>query len=232
MKKRIDIKIPAGWRELTLEQLLEVARVTNLTLTKNEVLFVLLCRFGGIVTTGTDGQTTHFTDKAGETFHLQEWQLFDFCKRLEWVLNTVPEDIVSPLGIDGHLNNISFEDFFNAEVLMYRYNTENDTRYIDEALKILGYGRRIKDDTVRRAVSIWWTGVLSYMKTLYPNVFSGDSSDEDDYDPRKTFLNIMLMLNDDRPQDNDDICRANVHFVLSALDSRINKAKQIEKQMK
>ena len=231
MMERIDISVPTGWNELSVDQLLEVSRVMDLALTKEEVLFILTCRFGGLKLIQTVGGVSIFTDKEKHRFALQDWQIVDFCKRLSWVLDTVPVDIVSPLGIDGHLDKVNFENYFGADANMFRFNYTGDVKFLCLALKLLGYKRRCPNRTMRRAVSIWWTGVQGYLKGLYPNVFAGDGYAYE-YNPRETYKNIMLMLNDDRPQDNETICKTNVHDVLPALDSRIMKSKQMEEQMK
>lgn len=231
MMERIDISVPTGWNELSVDQLLEVSRVMDLALTREEVLFVLTCRFGGLKLIQTVGGVSVFTDKEKHRFALQDWQIVDFCKRLSWVLDTVPVDIVSPLGIDGHLNELSFEDYFQADALMFRYTYTGDVMFLRQALRQLGYRKRCRHRVMRRAVSIWWTGVQGYLKELYPNVFAGDGY-ADEYNPRETYKNIMLMLNDDRPQENETICKTNVHDVLSALESKIEKSKRMEEQIK
>lgn len=227
----IDIKVPSGWNELTRDQLLEVSRVMDLALTKEEVLLILTCRFGGLKLIQTVGGVSIFTDKEKHSFALQDWQIVDFCKRLSWVLDTVPVDIVSPLGIDGHLNEVSFEDYFQADALMFRYTYTGDVRFLCQALGVLGYRKRCRHRAMLRAVSIWWTGVQGYLKELYPNVFAGDG-DAGEYNPRETYKNIMLMLNDGKPQYNDAIENANVHDVLSALEYKIEQAKEMERKMK
>lgn len=58
---------------------------------------------------------------------------------------------------------------------------------------------------------------------MYPNVFAPSNGGE--FNPFKSLQEMHLLLNDDRPQDNERIDNARLHDVLSALDSKIEKMK-------
>ena len=232
MMETIELTVPTSWNELTKRQLLTVASFIDMTLTREEVLFVLTCMFSGIKFIKDEGHIYEFVEEeTNRHFVLKDWQMKWFCDKMKWVLDTSPVDIVSPLGIDGHLNNVSFDDYFEADALFFNYRFTGDKDAFIKALKIIGGKRFYLCNETFTAVMLWWTGVQGYMKQLYPNVFSGDG-DAEEYNPREAYQNIMLMLNDDRPQENEKIGKTNVHAVLAALDSKIQKAKQMEEQMR
>lgn len=227
--EEIKLTVPRSWNELTKGELLTIASLMNLSLTKEEVLFALTCRFSGIKFINAEGRIYEFVEtETGRHFVLQDWQIKYFCDQMKWVLDTSPVDIVSPLGIDGHLNNVSFDDYFEADALFFKYRFTGDKGAFIKALKIIG-GKRFYAPwrVLFTAVMLWWTGVQGYLKQLYPNVFSGDG-DAEEYNPSGTYQNIMLMLNNDQPQENEKIGRTNVHAVLSALESKIEKSKRME----
>lgn len=234
MMETIELTVPTSWNELTKRQLLTVASFIDMTLTREEVLFVLTCMFSGIKFIKDEGHIYEFVEvETNRHFALKDWQMKWFCDKMKWVLDTSPVDIVSPLGIDGHLNDVSFDDYFEADALFFKHRITGDTDAYWRAVELLGYKAwpKMVSRGMRLAVDIWWTGVQGYMKQLYPNVFSGDG-DAEEYNPREAYQNIMLMLNDDRPQENEKIGKTNVHAVLAALDSKIQKAKQMEEQMR
>lgn len=63
---------------------------------------------------------------------------------------------------------------------------------------------------------------------MYPNVFAKSEGSGGVYNPFKSLQEMHLLLNDDRPQDNEKIDDARLHDVLSALDSKIEKLKRRE----
>ena len=80
----------------------------------------------------------------------------------------------------------------------------------------------------------WYDCFKGWLQEKYPLVFQkADSStgSEAACNPVEARRNIMLMLNEGRPQDNEAIERSNVHDVLSALQHKIEEAKHIEEQM-
>ena len=79
----------------------------------------------------------------------------------------------------------------------------------------------------------WYECFKDWLQERYPLVFQkAESGSEGPASPVEARQNIMLMLNDNRPQDNEAIERSNVHDVLAALQHKIEEAKHIEEQMK
>lgn len=72
---------------------------------------------------------------------------------------------------------------------------------------------------------------MSQLAPMYPNMFAKSGSGGE-RNPFKTLQEIHLLLNDDRPQDNEKIDDSRLHDVLSALDSKIEKLKRREAELR
>ena len=223
----IDLKAPESWSELTLDQLKTVVRLMRLQLTREEFLLVLFLNFTGVKK--SDGG---FITADGRRFALTDGQVMDFCNRFSFILDEMPCDIANPTSVDRHLNNITFGSYFHADSLMYGYHLRGDTEMVRKALDDLGEKVDKIDGDYADLVSLWWSGVQQWLKEQYPHVFADGEGTGEAYSPLKARQNILLMLNDGKPQDNDAIENAQVHDVLSALEHKIEQAKEMERRMK
>ncbi|MBQ8958105.1 MAG: hypothetical protein IJ057_06340 [Bacteroidales bacterium] len=225
---RIDLTIPRNWNEVAKEQLAIIASLMNEQLTREEMLFVLFCRMTGL---RYEGKGVFLTaDK--KRIRLETWQLSDFCGRLAFVLDTLPCDIVNPTRVNSYLDDITFGDYFHADSLVYGYRLEGNPDMVRRALGDLGDHRRGVSKQFANEVMLWWAGVQQWLKSQYPLVLEDSGSSAEPYDPLKARQNIMLMLNNDNPRDNEHIEQSKMHDVFAALQSKIEHAKQREEQMK
>lgn len=227
--ERIELNAPASWGELTVDQLGLVVKLMRLQLTREELLLTLFLNFTGVKKSGDV-----FITADGTRFGMKDYEVMDFSSRFAFILDEMPCDIANPTEIDGHLNDISFGSYFHADALMYGYRKNNDKEMVRTALLDLGTDVDNIDDDCAELVSLWWSGVQQWLKVQYPCVFAdGDGEGSSDgYSPLKARRNILLMLNDGKPQYNDAIENANVHDVLSALEYKIEQAKEMERKMK
>jgi hypothetical protein len=238
----IVLKIPTVWLFLTTEQLWETVEVMTENLRREEVLLVLLCKFAGIKmmagTTEEDGKKvvhTRFKDAEGNVFDLEDWQVSDFCGRLAYLMDDdMPMDVQWPFRWDRYLMDTSFGDWFHADAMLLRYALEGDIKRLKVAMKDLGDPHDDLQPTDPDAVLLlkWYDLFKGWLQEKYPLVFQKpEPGSEPTSNPVETRQNIMLMLNDNRPQDNEAIERSNVHDVLAALQHKIEEAKHIEEQM-
>ena len=228
MSERIDLRIPTSWNEVTKEQLGIIATLMNGQLIREELLLVMFCQFANIKHMGMGVFETADRKK----IRLETWQLSDFCGRLNFIIDEMPCDIVNPTRVNSYLDDITFGNYFHADALLYGYRLQGDTDMVRQALADLGDHRRGVSKQFANEVMIWWTGVQQWLKGQYPLVLEETGSSTEPYDPLKARQNIMLMLNNDMPQDNEHIEQSKMHDVLSALQSKIEHAKQREEQMK
>lgn len=225
----INLTAPASWNELTVDQLKTVASLMRLQLTREELLLSLFVRFTGIKKVSDIG----FVTSDGIRFDMAQYEIIDFCNRIAFIIDEMPCDIANPTSIDGHLNDITFGAYFHADALMYGYRMKGDKEMARAALDDLGMYAESIDDDYAELVSLWWIGVQQWLKLQYPLVFADGEGDGDgQYSPLKARQNILLMLNDGKPQDNDAIENAQVHDVLSALEYKIEQAEEMERRMK
>lgn len=223
----IDLKAPESWSELTLDQLKTVVRLMRLHLTREEFLLALFLNFTGVKK--ADGS---FIAADGRRFTMTDVQVMDFCNRFSFILDEMPFDIANPTSIDRHLNDITFGSYFYADSLMYGYHLRGDTEMVRKALGDLGEEVDKIDDDYADLVSLWWTGVQQWLKEQYPHVFADGEGTGEAYSPLKARQNILLMLNEGKPQDNYRIEQSQVHDVLGALEYRIEQARAMEMRMK
>ena len=224
---KIELKAPASWGEMTVDQLKLVVKLMRLQLTREELLLTLFLNF-----TGVKKSENYFITIDGAMFGMEDYEIMDFCNRISFILDEMPCDIANPTTVDGHLNNISFGNYFHADALMYGYRKKNDKEMVRNALYDLGMGKESIDEDYAELVSLWWTGVQQWLKIQYPTVFDCDGESGEAYDPLKARQNIMLMLNNNCPQDNQRIEDSKMHDVLSALQAKIEHARQLEEEMK
>ena len=222
----IDLKAPTSWQEVTKEHLAIIASLINEQLSREEMLFVLFCRFTGIL---HEGQGVFVTSDK-HRIRIETWQLDDFCNRLAFVLDEMPCDIVNPTRVNSYLDDITFGNYFHADSLIYGYRLQGNTDMVRKALDDLGDHRRGVSKQFANEVMIWWTGVQQWLKSQYPLVLENSGSSTEAYDPLKARQNIMLMLNNDMPQDNEQIEESKMHDVFAALQSKIEYAKMLQAQ--
>ena len=237
----IDLHIPTCWKELTTEQLREVVELALMGLHREEYLLVLFCKFANVkMVTGTADEDekkvvhTRFTDTDGHEFELEDWQVSDFCGRLAFVLDEqMPMDVAWPWKWNRYLYATSFGDWFKADAQMLGYALEGDQDRLKGAMKYLGDPHDTLEPSDITLMLRWYECFKDWLRERYPLVFqkAEQGSEEGPASPVETRQNIMLMLNDNRPQDNELIEKSNVHDVLAALQHKIEYAKQIEEQM-
>lgn len=236
----IDLTIPKDWSEVSAEQLRCIVELYDAELSREAFLLVLLCKLSGIAmvagTSEKDGKkTVHtlFKDKDGNTFKLEDWAVADFCGRLAYTLDTVPRDIACPFSWDRHLIDATFASWFHADALMLRYYATQNEEFMKAAMEDLGDPH---DNLTRLDVElmrIWWEDFQDWLIEQYPLVFKKTGKGlEGVISPLETRKNIMLMLNEGRPQDNERIEDSNLHDVLSALQYKIEEAEHVKQALK
>ena len=226
MSEKIELSMPVNWKEVTKEQLGIIASLMNEQLTREETLLVLFCRFTGLKHEGRGV----FVTAQGQRIRLEAWQLHDFCGRLAYIMDEKPCDIVNPTKVNSYLDDITFGAYFHADSLMYGYLLKGDPKLVQKALRDLGDHSWWMSKQRATEILLWWTGVQQWLKGQYPDVFATKKGDADGYDPLTARQNIMLLLNDDNPQDNTQIEESKMHDVLAALQHKIEYAKMLQEQ--
>lgn len=221
--ERIDLYIPDGWDDVTAGQLRTIAEIQCLGLSRKETLVALFLRLSGVKMKHNGDYVT----ADGRTFRMESWQLADFCGRLAWAMDETPDTLPNPTGVDGYLRDMTFGDWFETDTQIRMLPDATAFNQVKRLLKI----HRETDDADVMIVRAWWNCVSASLAAKYPLVLTGGENNGE-YDPFSTLQNMYLMLNDDHPQENARINDANVHDVLSALENKVRKARETERQLK
>ena len=238
----IDLHIPTCWQEMTYDDLRDVVELALKGMTPQAYLLALFCELSGVkIVEGTTEEDenkvvhTHFKDAEGHVFDLEDWQVSDFCGRLKFVYDQqMPIDVQWPFKWDCYLMDTTFGDWFHADALMLGFSMSGNIEQLKGAMKDLGdpHDDLQPQDPDFVLMLRWYDCFKDWLQQRYPLVFQkAEPGEETASNPVEARQNIMLMLNDNRPQDNEAIERSNVHDVLSALQHKIEEAKHIEEQM-
>lgn len=219
------MRMPASWEEVTPSDLHSLARLSDRSVSRETMLVLLLLRMNGMTfiynrQRGTGLQTEYRVRKGWRRYWLPVWVLQQYANQLSFLVDSVAALPFSPLkGVSPMLYGVAFEDYYAADAQLYRYQQTGRAACLRRAVYLLT-GRRCRPRRVRgREMVIWWAGIRQMLQDRYPNVFSGDGSQA--ASPAETLLSVLEALNGFRPQDNGAILRADVHYVLSALNSKI-----------
>lgn len=234
----IDLHTPTCWKELTTEQLREVVELALMGLHREEYLLVLFCKFANVVmlvgsSTDPEAVKNRFRDSEGQEFELEDWQVAEFCGRLSFVLDEqMPMEVAWPWKWNRHLLATSFGDWFHADAQMLGFALDGNPERLKVAMKDLGDPPETLEPSDITLLLRWYECFKDYLQQTYPLVFQkAEPGANSPTSPIEARQNIMLMLNEGHPQDNEAIEKTNMHDVLAALQHKIEYAKQIEQQM-
>ena len=236
----IDLHIPTCWQEMTYDDLRDVVELALKGMTPQAYLLALFCELSGVkIVEGTTEEDenkvvhTRFKDAEGHVFDLEDWQVSDFCGRLKFVYDQqMPMEVAWPFKWDRYLMDTKFGDWFHADAQILGFALEGNPERLLGAMKDLGDPHDSIEPCDITLMLRWYECFKDWLQERYPLVFQKPSpGSESQVSPVENRQNIMLMLNDNRPQDNEAIEQSNVHDVLAALQHKIEYAKQIEQQM-
>jgi len=238
----IELKVPTSWQELSTEQLMDVVTLAQNGMPREQYLLALFLRFSGVKmiagTSKEDGKKvvrTHFKDAEGNHFDLDDWQLKEFCDKLDFVMSaSIPLNTAWPFKWDRYLLNMSFEHWFRADALLLQYTQANDLDCLKKAMAELGdpHDDMKEPDIYATLMILWYNSFKDWLQERYPLVFKKAKGDEaTTYSPIDARQNILLMLNENRPQENQRIEESDVHDVLAALQQKIEQANEIERKL-
>lgn len=231
MTVRFDLEAPMSWQALTPDQVRAVARLTHGGLLRQECLVALFCELCGVQLSRED--ETLLLHRGENAMPISAITLGDLSSRFSWILDTEPVETACPFdGLDRYLMDTTFGDYFHADAMVLRFVTTGDMECARKALTDLGIPNPDLTEEEAWALQLWWVGMKNGLKERYPYVFEDTGDDGEGYNPITARQNIMLMLNDGKPQDNEKIEQSNLHDVLSALQNKIEQAKHLEEQMK
>lgn len=228
----INITAPLSWNELSLCDLKHVAQVMMLPeIDRTHASILLFCKLAGLKMKKNIAGSVFFK-KGKLKFILEPYQLMDFSQKMNYIFEEKPCDIVNPTKIDSHLIEVKFGDYYFANAMMMRYQFTGEKKFVRQALKTLGQRTIYLSKIKGQMIWIWWMGVQSYLQDLYPLVFPKGGDDNSDKTSYQILQDIYLMLNENRPQDNQHIADSELHSVLSALQNKIEQYNREKEALK
>lgn len=229
----INLEYPRSWEEVSEKHLRILGSLFLKERTREDLLFELFCKFTGIrllMREGMDEGTpaaVYFFKKKGQKFSLPVAVIRDACEEMAFLIETVglPE---SPIpSVNKKLHGISFKQYYFADAYCMQYDKTKKVQYINSMYEVLTGVKPsslLKDDIM--AINIWWVGVKKYMKDQYPEVFSEGEESALDKTPADTLVDILSILNENKPERNGELLEADVHAVLHALNNIYSNSKQ------
>ncbi len=255
---RIDLEAPMSWQALSSGQVRAVARITHGGLLREEQLIALFCELCGVTLSHEgEVIILHRGEEAtpidvlalGDLSSRFGWVLdtepddtacpFEGINR--YLLDTTFGDYFHADAMllrfattgDMECARRAYKDLDGMEARQERWRESlreglvTKTEYEAE-LERLRKKYDSMDEVEAWAMQLWWCGVTNGLKVRYPLVFESPGDSGEGYNPIEARRNIMLLLNDGKPQDNEKIEQSNLHDVLSALQHKIEKAKHAE----
>lgn len=232
----IDIKYPTNWESVTREHLLILGKLMQNNLTREELLFDLLCRISGVkplikpgIAEDTPMAEFLFKKKGSGRFWMPVWMVRQACEELAFIVETVglPESPI--LSVNSKLHGVSFKAFYFADAYLCRYQSTKDISMILNMHKELT-GKKIKKISPAEinAIIVWWCGVKEYLKNQYPEVLKDGDEPLQDKTPAEILHEILSVLNKNEPQKNTEILSSEVHAVMHSLNNIYITAKKYD----
>lgn len=218
----INLNYPVSWEEVTREQLLLIAEQILRGRTREEFLLVTFCKLTGIriVLNCAEHSSGFKFSKGRKKFNIPISTIRMACEELSFLLEKtgLPESPI--LSVGTKLHGISFRQYFFANAYFYRYQQTKEHYLIEQMHQALTGNKhsKVKSHEVM-ALTIWWSGVQNFLKERYPLVFSDQNGEESNNTPADTLQEILSALNDNKPQENENILNSEVHAVLQALQN-------------
>lgn len=216
----IALTYPQSWEQVRLKDLMIIASVISLRLTKEEMLFSLFMKLTGCKDVAMREAGLFRMRKGKKWFSLSVVDLKKYCDSLSFILDDIDLPGVSPVKINRKLHGVSFGDYYFADVYISQYNKTHKRKYMRKALRRL-HCRCVLTQNKMTAIVIWWHGLGNFFRNRYPYVFSGEG--EGQYSPADSLSELLAVITDNCPQYNDAVLKQGVNDILIALNYKLQQ---------
>ena len=247
--REIHLTAPAGWTDITPEQLLFVSGLFGEQLSEAEFLIRCLVNFTGIepvkhgITTGDGELLYEFLDPDGELFSLSAEEMKSLTDELRWLTGSVglcrlPEKLGGLSPVDSRLFGVTLEEYLLAD---QHYANYSATKRVDDLNHLIAvfyrkpgegwdegkYKRYVNilrsvPNHAKSAVYIWFTGLKKWIIDKYPYMFGdGTGGETSAASPDEHILRLFASLNNGDVTKNKEILRTHVHEVFYELNQKI-----------
>lgn len=232
---KINLAYPVKWETMSFEDFREVCKILSIQgIDRERALFLCLCALAHIRPDDPNkydpraikGKMPFVID--GQSYVIGAKTIAEACHDLAYIFDEIGLPPCPLKGVDETLYNVPFDVFYTADsfILRYQASPEKNNTWLKEATKALTGGRKRKlEPWERTAVVIWWNGVKQRLSGMYPYVLKGGSG-VSDRTQAEILRDLLSTLNENKPQDNEKILKADTHSVLKALDNIYRNAQQ------
>ncbi|MHC1781017.1 MAG: hypothetical protein AB9922_12360 [Bacteroidales bacterium] len=231
---KIDLQYPTKWDSVTREHLLIFGKLMQKNLTREELLFDLLCRITRIIPLikpgideGTPSAEYLFKKKNSGRFWMPVWMVRQACEELAFMIETVGLPECPIISVNSRIHGVTFKAFYFADAYFSRYQSTKDITMMFNMYRELT-GKKIKKihPAEITAITIWWCGVKEYLKNQYPEVLKDGDEPSSDKTPAEILHEILSVLNKNEPGRNTEILASEVHAVFHSLNNIYITAKK------
>ena len=228
----INLIYPTSWDQVTKDHLLILGELMEKTMTREELLFSLLCKITGIkplIAQGENENTPeakfHFS-KDGKKFKMDAWMIRQASEELLFMIESIGLPMCPIDNISNKLYDLKFEAFYFADAYMTMYQSNKKKDYILSFYSSLT-GRKIRSISPAEinAITIWWCGLKTFLKETYPDVLKESEDDCSDKSPADMLYEVLSILNNNEPQKNKEILASDVHAVMHSLNNIFKASK-------
>ncbi len=246
---KIDITLPKSWQDLSLEQVLIVAKQFSIEQDKQSFLTQCFLRFSGwklrrkMIRTKQELLFVFSHEK--QQFTLDAATFRELCQSLNFLLEHVELCKLVPqignfLTCNEKLYDLTLERYLLADNFYIAYSTTQAASRLDllcavlctpkgktwneQKLQVHAQELEGKFPIEKQALYLWYTGMKSWLKTKYPHVFGSSNSTSTPTPADEIILNILSVLNQGDVTKNPMIYQAPVHEALQELNRRIEQS--------
>lgn len=232
---KINLSYPVSWETMSFQDFREVCKILSIqNIGRERALFLCLCALahirpddpGKYDPVAIKGKMPFIID--GKEYFIGAKAVAEACHDLSFILDSAGLPPCPLEKVNNLLYDIPFDVFYTADSYIARYQAENcqNNTWLKEAVKTLTGGRKRKLEPWERiAMVIWWNGAKQRLSERYPYVLKGEGG-ATGKTQAEILQDILSTLNENRPQENDKILKADTHSVLHALNNIYRDAQQ------
>lgn len=175
--RKIDLKLPKSWVELSDDQLKYAFRLLASELTTAEILTRCFCWWAHLTVIGEDGNGNFAVKFGKEVFEVSALMLAEHLDSLAW-LCSLPTYPVRPSKFGKHsalpsnLQSTPFETYIIIDNLYQGYLTTKSDALLDQLASVLYPGvKGVLEPWQRIAVFYWVASLKDYFSRRYPEFF-------------------------------------------------------------
>lgn len=223
--EKLNLEYPISWESMSYDDFKSVCIILSKPHGKKESLFLFLCALAHI---RPDNPIKYDPKILGDnmvfiigqkSYVITPTVIQEACSQLEFIYNDVGLSPCPLPKVDRKLYGLTFEQYYEADAYILRYNLENNEAWLKAAAKVLTKGAvRKLQDWQKKGLVIWWNGIKTSLMTKYPYIFQEGGAGGTERTPADILQELLSLLNKQEPQNNEKIIKSDLHTVLFTLN--------------